>query len=125
MALKTDLNKVKAIASGTEGIECLNDTDKLVKQVFDLVAVQVSESAFGNFCEQAQTYLAAHYLSLAFNSANADGKLSSQSIGGISETYTLPYLTTKSILGSTQYGMQYMEIRNSCVAGVRMIQPSS
>ena len=121
MGLLTDIAKVKLVSGGEEDIQALAADDPVVLQVMDQVELQVSESTYGRFTQIAQTYLAAHFLKMAFNSANADGKLSGETIGGISQEFTLPYFTTKTVLGATQYGMQFLEYRNMVLPAVQVV----
>lgn len=113
MALQTSLQKIKDIARGDQAIQCLSDDDPLVSLVLNDVALWVDENRFGNFTEMAQRYAAAHFLAQANTNEGGKGPISSESIGGISQTFTLPYLNQKTVLAATQYGLHYLEIRKS------------
>jgi hypothetical protein len=119
MSALTDLSKIQEIARGEPVIQALDDNDEVVTLVLDQVALEVPESVFGRFTELAQRYLAAHLLKMAHNSANADGKLASETVGSVSQSFTLPYFTTKTVLGATQYGMEFLELRNRVIVPAR------
>lgn len=111
----TTLTNIKLIAKDDTGIQSLSDTDDEVVLVLADVALHVTDIVFGSYQEMAQRYLAAHFLSLAKQPVGGRGPLSSYSIGGISRTFTLPYLNQKTVLGSTQYGLMFMELRDMAI----------
>ena len=115
MAALTTLARIKLIAKDDAGIQALSDGDPEVDMVLDDVALHVQEGTFGSQTELAQRYLAAHFLSLANQPVGGRGPLSSESIGGISEAFTLPYLNQKTVLGSTQYGLMFMQIKDMTI----------
>ncbi len=105
----TTLARVKLIAKNDAGIQALVDGDPEVDMVLDDVATWITEGKFGATTEIAQRYAAAHFLSLANQPVGGRGPLSSESIGGISQSFTLPYLNQKTVFGSTQFGLFYLE----------------
>jgi Protein of unknown function (DUF4054) len=111
VAALTTLANIKAIAAGSEPIQGLHDGDVVVLLILDQVDKEVPESIFTTLTEPAQRYLAAHYLSQALQDAEGRGALSSESIGGISQSWTMPDLNIKGALGATQYGKQFLEYR--------------
>lgn len=119
----TTLKNVKAITRGEADIQRLNDSDELVTLVLAQVAKQVEESIYGDLQEPAQRYLAAHFLSQALNDPGGRGPLSAESVGGVSQSWTLPYLNRKDVLGATQYGMQFLSYRDMVVVPARAIPP--
>lgn len=110
MTALTTIAKIKAVARGEPKIQELAEDDALVTLVLDEVDKLVDVDRFGTLTEMAQTYLAAHLLSQALNDPGGRGPLSSESVGGVSQSWTLPYLNNYSVLGATQYGMMYREI---------------
>lgn len=122
MAALTSLDNIKAITRGEDGIQQLQDTDIVVQQALADVDELVKPEIFGNKTEIAQRYLAAHFLSQALTDSGGRGPVSSETIGGISRSWTLPYLNQKSVLGATQYGMQYLEIRRAVVPPVTLVK---
>lgn len=110
MALTT-LANIKAIALGSEPIQALIEGDPIVALILAQVTIEVPESVFTTLTEPAQRYLAAHYLSQALQDAEGRGALSSESIGGVSQSWTMPDLNIKGALGATQYGKQFLEYR--------------
>ena len=111
----TTLARVKLIAKDDAGIQALSESDPEVIMVLEDVAMAVEDVTFHSYTEMAQRYLAAHFLSLANQPVGGRGPLSSYSIGGVSRTFTLPYLNQKTVLGSTQYGLMFMELRDMLV----------
>ncbi len=119
----TTLDRVKLIAKDDSGIQALSDSDLEVIMVLEDVALAVIEAVFGSYTEMAQRYLAAHFLSLANQPVGGRGPLSSYNMGGISRTFTLPYLNQKTVLGSTQYGLMFMEIRDMTIPAFAIAIP--
>lgn len=120
MALTT-LDNIKAVAQDDSNIQGLHDSDKAVVQALADVALLVPEGRFGTMAEILQRYLGAHLLSLAFQAVGGQGPLSSETIGGISQSFTLPYLNQKTVYGSTQYGLHYLDLLNKIVVRPRVI----
>lgn len=121
MAIITTLAAVKSISKDDAFIQGLNQKDESVVNVFDLVDQMVSETKFGKKQKAAQMYLAAHLLTLANTDAGGRGPLSSESIGGITKSYTLPYLNQKTVIASTQYGLMFLEIKRRSIVPVLVV----
>lgn len=121
MAVLTNIGKIKRIAQDDDHIQSLNENDPVLADVYSLVEQMVRESRFGALTDSAQTYLAAHILSLAATDSGGRGPLSSESIGGISVSYTLPYLNQHSVLASTQYGLMFLELQRKVITPVLVI----
>jgi len=121
MTILTNLQKVKAIAAGDENIPDLTEASPVVINTLALVEKLVTVGKFGTLTEEAQTYYAAHLLSLAFTEAGGRGPLSSESIGDITTSYTLPYLNQQSVIASTQYGLYFIELRNSLIPKILVV----
>ena len=115
MTVLTNLNKVKAISADDAAIQNLKEDSTAVEVVFALVDKLVPISKFSALTEEAQTYYAAHLLSLAHTAAGGQGPVSSESIGGITTSFTLPYLNQQTVVASTQYGLFFLELRNSII----------
>lgn len=115
MATSVTLDQVKVVAQQDAYIQSLADGDARFTQLLAAADKFVHSEYFGELRETAITYLTAHLLSSSKQDSGGRGPLSSISIGGISRTYTLPYLNQKTILGMTQYGLMYMELRDMCI----------
>lgn len=124
MALLTSLARVQAIASTDGFIQGLTGGSPIVSQVFGYVTNHVKEPHFGARTQEAQDYLATHMLSMAGQPNGGRGPLSARTVGGINTAFTLPYLNRKSVLGATQYGNHYIEVRRSITMPFRVITPS-
>lgn len=111
----TTFARVKLIAKDDAGIQALTGTELEVLMVLEDAELFIQETTWGSYTEIAQRYIAAHFLSLAFQPVGGRGPLSSYSIGGISRTFTLPYLNQKTVLGSTQFGLMFMELRDMVI----------
>lgn len=121
MAIVTTLSAVKSIAQDDAFIQTLNTKDEAVKNVFIVVDQLTSASKFGSKLGSAQMYLAAHLLTVANIDSGGRGPLSSESIGGISKSFTLPYLNQKSVIASTQYGLMFIEIKRRSIVNVMVV----
>jgi len=123
MAVLTTLKEIKAIAQGDDNFAGLQDADTAVQLALASADNFVSVGKFGKFAKDAQTYIAAHLLSLSFTEPGGRGPLSSESVGDVSVSYTLPYLNQTSVLGSTQYGLMYMELQKRRNMAFIMVSP--
>lgn len=110
MATLTTLAKIKSIARDDAAIQALTGTEDEVVNILADLALLVPESKFRSYTEIAQRYLGAHLLSMANQPSGGRGPVSSYSIGGITRSYTLPYLNRKEVFGATQYGMDFLQI---------------
>ncbi len=108
----TTLVNIQAIAQDDAGIQAATDTDTDVVLIIEDVARYVTVAIFGDDTEAAQRYAAAHFLSIARQPVGGRGPLSSYSVGGISRTFTLPYINQKTVFGATQFGLMYLEFLN-------------
>jgi hypothetical protein len=125
VAALTTLANIKAIAIGSELIQSLRDSDPIVTLILDQVDKEVPASIFTTLTEPAQRYLAAHYLNQALQDAEGRGALSSESIGGVMQSWTMPDLNIKGALGATQYGKQFLEYRAKRVIAAIGFVPSA
>lgn len=119
----TSLANIKLIAKDDTGIQAAIVTDADVVLILADAALLVTDSVFGDYQEMAQRYLCAHFLSLSRQPVGGRGPLSSYNIGGISRSFTLPYLNQKTVLGSTQYGLNFMELRNMTIVPIAIAIP--
>ena len=121
MALTT-FDNIKLVSQDDSNIQDLHASDEAVVQVLNDVSVLVPDAKFDpGFGEMLQRYLGAHLLSLAFQAVGGQGPLSSESIGGITQSFTLPYLNQKTVYGSTQYGLHYLDLLSKVVVNPRVI----
>ena len=120
MSLVT-IDDVKAIAGDDETIQAIDGTDRVFTIVDAYVTKVVTEAVYGELQFDAQLYLMAHMLSMSGQPVGGRGPLSSESIGGISQSFTLPWLNRTTVLGGTQFGIMHLEIRNQVVAAFRVI----
>lgn len=123
MAFLPTLEEVQVIAQASSQIQALTDTDPLWVLIKEQVDEQVSPTAFKNKTKTAQLYLAAHFLSMAFTDTGGRGPLSQLQIGDVTKAYTLPWLNRKDSYGGTQYGLTYIQIRDSVIPSVAMAIP--
>jgi len=121
VALLTSLDRVKAIAQDDAFIQDLQPGDAIVAQALEYAEIVASEEVFGRRTAEAQDYFAAHTLSIAGQPSGGRGPVSSSSAGGVSRSFTLPYLNRTTVLGATQYGNRFLDIRNEVVAPIAMI----
>ena len=116
------LEEVKVVAQDDDFIQGLNDdTDPEFVLISGFVDQIAPESKFGANAKAAQTYLAAHLLSVAAVDAGGRGPVSSESIGGVTRSWTLPYLNQTSVIASTQYGLMFIEIQNRTIPPLLVI----
>ncbi len=88
------------------------------------VALEVPSSVFGSRQEQAQRYMAAHYLTLiAASNKQTAGPISSESVGQVSLSYAAANYRDRSRYDETVYGRQFIQIRKSCVIGFQVYTP--
>lgn len=123
MTILTTLKDIQAITRGDDNFAALQASDTAVQLALASAENFVSVGRFGKFAKDAQTYLAAHLLSLSFTDPGGRGPLSSESVGDVSVSYTLPYLNQTSILGSTQYGLMYMELEKRRTLAFMVVAP--
>ena len=124
MAAITNLARIKAITADDSFIDGLTGADPIVNQVLGYVDVEVQSDHFGVRTQQAQDYLGAHYLSMAGQANGGRGPLSTRTVGGVNTGFTLPYLNRTTVRGATQYGNQYLDIRDAVTAAFRVIVSS-
>jgi hypothetical protein len=89
-------------------------------QVFlDMAALSINVSAWGNKADMGQTYLAAHYLKTADETAAGDaaaGPVTQEAVGQVSASYQVGEAFSDSEYGSTAYGRRYLELRKTVFA---------
>ncbi len=119
----TNLTNIQLISLDDAYIQGLSGSDPAVVLILADAALLITDSVFGDYQEMAQRYICAHFLSLSNQPVGGRGPLSSYSIGGISRAFTLPYLNQKTVLGSTQYGLNFMELRDMVIAPLGIAIP--
>ena len=102
----------------------MHGADLAVINALDFADQSIKVGHFGNLTKNAQIYFVAHILSLAATVAGGRGPLSSETIGGVSASFTLPYLNQKSVVASTQYGLMYLEIRSQVIVPAMVVKPT-
>lgn len=116
------LAEIQEVAKDDDNIQGilhkLKDSFVLISELVDTIA---PEAKFGNNAKAAQTYLAAHLLSVAAVDAGGRGPVSTESIGGVARSWTLPYLNQTSVIASTQYGLMFLEMQNRTIPPVLVI----
>lgn len=124
MAVLATLDDVKAFSREDRNIQALHASDLAVTNAMALADQMVSADRFLGYTKTAQIYLIAHILSLAHTEAGGKGPLSSESIGGVSQSFTLPYLNRKTVIASTQYGLMFLELRDKVTVPAIVVQPT-
>lgn len=111
--------------------ELASETPTRLDLFLELAASRISPEVFGRVYVQAVAYLAAHLLTLANRAQDvgtaAPGAVQSASTGGVSVAFGstgAPLSVSDAALGQTNYGLQYLELRNSRAATkMRLIRP--
>lgn len=116
------LEEVKIVAQDDDFIQSItHDSFPEFVLIAELVDIMAPEAKFGANAKIAQTYLTAHLLSVAAVDAGGRGPVSSESIGGVSRSWTLPYLNQTSVIASTQYGLMFLEVQNRTIPPILVI----
>ena len=90
---------------------------------FDLTIPQVGESAFGTCYAQAIYLLLAHNLTMIDPSRATEGAKASEKVGDLAVSYdTSSGKSADSELNQTQYGKQFIQLRNSKVTAVLVLE---
>lgn len=124
MAVLTTLDEVKAVARDDSNIQGLHQANAAYIHASGLADKLIKEAHYGTLTKEAQTYFIAHVLALSFTEAGGKGPLGSESIGGVAQSFTLPYLNQHTVLASTQYGLMFLELRNHVQIPVIVVKPS-
>ncbi len=123
--MSASLADVKSIAGSDAFIQGLTGSENVIVVVNAMVDIMVTETVYISLFDQAQIYLTAHLLSLSQQPVGGRGPLSTVSIGGVSRSFTLPYINQKTVLGSTQFGLMFMEIRDMMIPAFSVAMPST
>ncbi len=115
MSFLPTLAEVQSIAQDDVAIQALTGTETNWILIQAYVDKTVTEPVYGTLEKEAQIYLAAHMLSMSTQPVGGRGPLSSESIGDVSQSFTLPWLNRTTVLGGTQFGIMFLEIRNQVV----------
>lgn len=91
--------------------------------IFAMVDKLVGEDKWGDLYKYGFLYLSAHYFALAVDKAAGSGTLSSESLGEISQSFTMPVNnpTAKEGLYATQYGRTYAELRDTACPPIMFV----
>lgn len=122
MSFLPTIADVQAIAVDDTFIQGLAGTEVVWDNMVTFVDKVVRIDEYGTLEFDAQLYLAAHILSMANQPVGGRGPLSSESIGGISQSFTLPWLNRTTVLGGTQFGIMHLQIRDMVIETVRVIK---
>ncbi len=122
MTFLPTLVEVQSIAQDDAAIQALTGSETNWALVQAYVAKIVLEEPYGVLQKEAQLYLAAHMLSMSTQPVGGRGPLSSESVGGVSQSFTLPWLNRTTVLGGTQFGIMHLEIRSQVVAAFRVVK---
>ena len=121
MAFLPTIGDVQAVAVDDAFIQGLAGTETVWVNMVAYVDKVVTEAIYKVLEFDAQLYLAAHILSMANQPVGGRGPLSSEGIGGINVAFTLPWLNRTTVLGGTQFGIMYLEIRNQIIPAAHVI----
>lgn len=122
MAFEPTLDDVKGVAQDDAYIQALTGSEVVWTNVQAYIAKVVQETPYGDLLFDAQLYLAAHLLSMSNQPVGGRGPLSSESVGGVAQSFTLPWLNRITVLGGTQFGIMYLEIRGQVVPPFAVIK---
>ena len=122
MAFLPSLAEVQSIAQDDAGIQALDGSETVYALVTAYVAKIVLENPYGVLQKEAQLYLAAHMLSMSTQPVGGRGPLSTESVGGVSQSFTLPWLNRTTVLGGTQFGIMHLEIRGQVVFAAHVVK---
>ena len=122
MTFLPTLEEVQSIAQDDAGIQALDGSETVFATVTAYVAKVVLEEPYGELQKEAQLYLAAHMLSMANQPVGGRGPLSTESVGGVSQSFTLPWLNRTTVLGGTQFGIMHLEIRSQVVFAAHVVK---
>lgn len=106
-------------------------TDELFDLILADVALEVSSASFGAKQEQAQRYLAAHYLTISVGSAESSassGSVKKEKVGEVEIEYSD---SLKDILSSikasrfdeTKYGRQFESVKRTAILSFVVVTP--
>jgi hypothetical protein len=97
-----------------------NITVRAQETIFTMVDKLVGEDYWGDLYKEGFLYLSAHYFALSVDRVAGSGTLSSESLGEISQGFTMPVNnpTAREGLYSTQYGRTYAEIRDTAIPSI-------
>ncbi len=122
MTFLPTLAEVQSIAQDDAAIQALTGSETNWALVQAYVAKIVLEDPYGVLQKEAQLYLAAHMLSMSTQPVGGRGPLSTESVGGVSQSFTLPWLNRTTVLGGTQFGIMHLEIRGQVVFAAHVVK---
>lgn len=122
MPFLPSIDDVQAVAKDDTDVQAVQITDTVWINMVTFVDKTVTEAVYGIHEFDAQLYLAAHILSMSFQPVGGRGPLSTESIGGVAQSFTLPWLNRTTVLGGTQFGIMFLEIRNFVVPPIHVVK---
>lgn len=122
MAYPVTFEEVLDIMDG-ERSKFENITTRTQEFIFAKVDLQVDPAKWGDMYKYGFTYLAAHGIALAVDKAAGSGTLSSESLGELSQGFTMPVNNpdAKNGLLSTQYGREYADLRDTAIPSIDIL----
>ena len=96
---------------------------QLIGQAYGYAECNINPDQFGKRAQEACDFFVAHVAAVANQDSGGSGPLSTESIGGISVSRTLPYLNRTTVLGATQFGNRYLDIIKASVVPYRVVKP--
>jgi hypothetical protein len=102
------------------------------QEAFDLVLadvkVEAPASIYKSRTEQAQRYLAAHYLTISgaspsFAGSGTSGPLTKKKVGEVEESYGNVSIKDATRYDTTSYGKVFKMVRDQVLVGIRSITP--
>lgn len=107
-------------------------TDELFNLILTDVALEVSSASFGAKQEQAQRYLAAHYLTISVGSAESSassGSVKKEKVGEVEIEYSdslkdiLSSIKATSRFDETKYGRQFESVKRTAILPFVVVTP--
>lgn len=129
--MSSSVDKLRAVAPQFE-----DESDESLEVYLEMAADRLDASAWGKLFEQGAVYLAAHLLTVrnraqqaAQHGGTAGGGVTSVSEGDQSISYAEGGKTastpSEEALSSTQYGQQFLSLRNQLAAGSGFVADGS
>lgn len=115
------LDDVQVVAQDDDFVQGLHESSPEFTLIASFVDTLAPEEKYGANTKLAQSYLAAHLLSVAATDAGGRGPVSSESIGGVARSWTLPYLNQTTVIASTQYGLMFLEVQARTIPNILVV----
>ena len=108
--------------SSTEALEPIPEHEKLWDLTKSHTLNTVKQECFGTTTQIAQSYFAAHMLSVNLGAPGGQGPVSTEVVGDVTTTFTLPYLNRTTAKGATIYGNTYIDLLEASDIPFRVIR---